>query len=99
MPRTWRGSAGLQEEPKEQHKGIPATPDRQTAETRDVTLYVNDQLVEFKILKVARRAHSKLESLEFKRAKFGLFRDIQHKKDMNSQTDHKDDQRVGAPLQ
>ena len=32
--------------------------------------------VEFKILRAARRAHSKLTTLDFRRADFGLFRDL-----------------------
>ncbi|GAB0185542.1 hypothetical protein GRJ2_001019500 [Grus japonensis] len=34
------------------------------------------EMVEFKILKAARRAHSKLTTLDFKRTDFGLFRDL-----------------------
>ncbi|GAB0180505.1 hypothetical protein GRJ2_000515800 [Grus japonensis] len=34
------------------------------------------EMVEFKILRAARRAHSKLTTLDFKRADFGLFRDL-----------------------
>jgi len=33
-------------------------------------------MVEFKILRAARRAHSKLCTLNFRRAGFGLFRDL-----------------------
>jgi len=33
-------------------------------------------MVEFKILRAARRAHSKLSTLDFRRADFGLFRDL-----------------------
>ncbi|GAB0190834.1 hypothetical protein GRJ2_001548700 [Grus japonensis] len=33
-------------------------------------------VVEFKILRAARRAHSKLATLDFRRADFGLFRDL-----------------------
>ncbi|GAB0190300.1 mitochondrial enolase superfamily member 1 [Grus japonensis] len=33
-------------------------------------------MVEFKILRAARRAHSKLTTLDFRRADFGLFRDL-----------------------
>jgi len=32
------------------------------------------EMVEFKILREARRAHSKLTTLDFRRADFGLFR-------------------------
>ena len=32
--------------------------------------------MEFKTLRVARRAHSKLAALDFRRADFGLFRDL-----------------------
>ncbi|GAB0203625.1 hypothetical protein GRJ2_002828100 [Grus japonensis] len=34
------------------------------------------EMVEFKILRAARRAHSKLTTLDFKRADFGLFRNL-----------------------
>ncbi|GAB0203429.1 hypothetical protein GRJ2_002808500 [Grus japonensis] len=34
------------------------------------------EMVEFKILRAARRVHSKLTTLDFKRADFGLFRDL-----------------------
>ncbi|GAB0193880.1 mitochondrial enolase superfamily member 1 [Grus japonensis] len=34
------------------------------------------EMVEFKILRAARRAHSKLTALDFRRADFGLFRDL-----------------------
>ena len=34
------------------------------------------EMVEFKILRAARRAHSKLPTLDFRRADFGLFRDL-----------------------
>ncbi|GAB0205517.1 hypothetical protein GRJ2_003017300 [Grus japonensis] len=34
------------------------------------------EMVEFRILRTARRAHSKLNTLDFKRADFGLFRDL-----------------------
>ena len=34
------------------------------------------EMVEFKILKAARRAHRKLTTLDFKRADFGPFRDL-----------------------
>jgi len=34
------------------------------------------EMVEFKILRAASRAHSKLTALDFKRADFGLFRDL-----------------------
>ncbi|GAB0179874.1 hypothetical protein GRJ2_000452700 [Grus japonensis] len=34
------------------------------------------EMVEFKILRAARRAHSKLTILDFRRADFGLFRDL-----------------------
>ncbi|GAB0179229.1 mitochondrial enolase superfamily member 1 [Grus japonensis] len=34
------------------------------------------KMVEFKILRAARRAHSKLTTLDFRRADFGLFRDL-----------------------
>ncbi|GAB0186145.1 mitochondrial enolase superfamily member 1 [Grus japonensis] len=34
------------------------------------------EMVEFKILREARRAHSKLTTLDFRRADFGLFRDL-----------------------
>ena len=34
------------------------------------------EMVEFKILKAVRRAHSKLNTLAFRRADFGLFRDL-----------------------
>ena len=34
------------------------------------------EMVEFKILRAARRAHSKLATLDFRRADFGLFRDL-----------------------
>ena len=33
-------------------------------------------MVEFKILRAARRAHSKLATLDFRRADFGLFREL-----------------------
>ncbi|GAB0176082.1 hypothetical protein GRJ2_000073400 [Grus japonensis] len=36
----------------------------------------NHEMVEFKILRAARRAHSKLTTLDFRRADFGLFRDL-----------------------
>ncbi|GAB0188996.1 cAMP-dependent protein kinase inhibitor alpha [Grus japonensis] len=35
-----------------------------------------DEMVEFKILKAARRVHNKLTTLDFRRADFGLFRDL-----------------------
>ncbi|GAB0192044.1 hypothetical protein GRJ2_001669700 [Grus japonensis] len=34
------------------------------------------EMVEFKIFRAARRAHSKLTTLDFRRADFGLFRDL-----------------------
>ena len=34
------------------------------------------EMVEFKILRTARRAHSKLATLDFRRADFGLFRNL-----------------------
>ncbi|GAB0181533.1 hypothetical protein GRJ2_000618600 [Grus japonensis] len=34
------------------------------------------EMVEFKILRAARRAHSKLTTLDFSRTDFGLFRDL-----------------------
>ena len=34
------------------------------------------EMVEFKILKAATRAHSKLTALDFRRADFSLFRDL-----------------------
>ena len=34
------------------------------------------EMVEFKILRAARRARSKLTTLDFKRADFGFFRDL-----------------------
>ncbi|GAB0205898.1 mitochondrial enolase superfamily member 1 [Grus japonensis] len=34
------------------------------------------EMVEFRILRAARRAHSKLNTLDFRRADFGLFRDL-----------------------
>ena len=34
------------------------------------------ETVEFKILRAVRRAHSKLTTLDFRRADFGLFRDL-----------------------
>ena len=34
------------------------------------------ETVEFKILRAARRAHSNLDTLDFRRADFGLFRDL-----------------------
>ncbi|GAB0193347.1 nucleoside diphosphate kinase 6 [Grus japonensis] len=34
------------------------------------------ETVEFKILRAVRRAHSKLTALDFRRADFGLFRDL-----------------------
>ncbi|GAB0190131.1 hypothetical protein GRJ2_001478400 [Grus japonensis] len=34
------------------------------------------EMVEFRILRAARRAHSKLTTLDFRRADFGLFRDL-----------------------
>ncbi|GAB0181417.1 hypothetical protein GRJ2_000607000 [Grus japonensis] len=34
------------------------------------------EMVEFKILRAARRAHTKLTTLDFRRADFGLFRDL-----------------------
>ena len=33
-------------------------------------------MVEFKILRTVRKAHSKLTTLDFRRAEFGLFRDL-----------------------
>ncbi|GAB0188096.1 hypothetical protein GRJ2_001274900 [Grus japonensis] len=36
----------------------------------------DDEMVEFKILRAARRAHSKLTTLDFRRTDFGLFRDL-----------------------
>ncbi|GAB0176549.1 hypothetical protein GRJ2_000120100 [Grus japonensis] len=36
----------------------------------------DQEMVEFKILRAARRAHSKLPTLDFRRADFGLFRDL-----------------------
>ena len=33
-------------------------------------------MVEFKILRAARKVHSKLATLDFRRANFGLFRDL-----------------------
>ncbi|GAB0179473.1 hypothetical protein GRJ2_000412600 [Grus japonensis] len=41
------------------------------------SLGCNDhEMVEFKILRAARRVHSKLTTLDFSRADFGLFRDL-----------------------
>ncbi|GAB0208424.1 mitochondrial enolase superfamily member 1 [Grus japonensis] len=41
------------------------------------SLGCNDhEMVEFRILRAARRAHSKLTALDFRRADFGLFRDL-----------------------
>ena len=41
------------------------------------SLGCNDhKMVEFKILRAARRVHSKLATLDFRRADFGLFRDL-----------------------
>ena len=34
------------------------------------------EMVEFKILRAMRKAHSKLATLDFRRADFGLFRDL-----------------------
>ena len=34
------------------------------------------EMMEFKILRAARRMHSKLATLDFRRADFGLFRDL-----------------------
>ncbi|GAB0177124.1 hypothetical protein GRJ2_000177600 [Grus japonensis] len=34
------------------------------------------EMVEFRILRAAKRAHSKLTALDFRRADFGLFRDV-----------------------
>lgn len=34
------------------------------------------EMVEFRILKAARRAHSKVTTLDFRRADIGLFRDL-----------------------
>ncbi|GAB0180659.1 hypothetical protein GRJ2_000531200 [Grus japonensis] len=34
------------------------------------------EMVEFKVLRAARRAHSKVTTLDFRRADFGLFRDL-----------------------
>ena len=34
------------------------------------------EMVEFKILRAVRREHSKLTTLDFRRADFGLFRDL-----------------------
>ena len=34
------------------------------------------EIVEFKICRALRRAHSKLTTLDFRRADFGLFRDL-----------------------
>jgi len=34
------------------------------------------EMVEFRILRTARRAHSKLTTLDFRRAGFGLFKDL-----------------------
>ncbi|GAB0193299.1 hypothetical protein GRJ2_001795200 [Grus japonensis] len=36
----------------------------------------NNEMVEFKILRAARRAHSKLTTLDLRRADFGLSRDL-----------------------
>ncbi|GAB0180275.1 hypothetical protein GRJ2_000492800 [Grus japonensis] len=36
----------------------------------------NHEMVEFRILRAVRRAHSKLTTLDFRRADFGLFRDL-----------------------
>ena len=43
---------------------------------RDCLFRVEKNVVEFKILRAARRAHSKLSTLDFRRADFGLFRDL-----------------------
>ncbi|GAB0180427.1 hypothetical protein GRJ2_000508000 [Grus japonensis] len=38
--------------------------------------YSDHEMVEFKILRAARRVHSKLATLDFRRADFGFFRDL-----------------------
>ena len=38
--------------------------------------YSDHEMVEFKILRAARRAHGKLATLGFRRADFGLFRNL-----------------------
>ncbi|GAB0208089.1 hypothetical protein GRJ2_003274600 [Grus japonensis] len=38
--------------------------------------YSDHEMVEFRILRAARKALSKLTTLEFRRADFGLFRDL-----------------------
>jgi len=37
------------------------------------------EMVEFKILREARRAHSKITTLDFRKADFSLFRDLVHR--------------------
>ena len=37
---------------------------------------IDHEMVEFRILRAARRVHSKLTTLDFRRADFGLFRDL-----------------------
>jgi len=36
----------------------------------------DNEVVEFKILRAARRTHTKLTALDFRRADFGVFRDL-----------------------
>jgi len=38
--------------------------------------FSDHEMVEFNILRAARRLHSKLTTLDFRRADFGLFRDL-----------------------
>jgi len=38
--------------------------------------YSDHEMVEFKILRAARRAYSKLSILDFRRTDFGLFKDL-----------------------
>ena len=38
--------------------------------------YSDHEVVEFKILRAVRKAHSKLTTLDFRRTDFGLFRDL-----------------------
>jgi len=43
---------------------------------KDSTSFSDHTMVQFKIFRAARRAHSKLNTLDFRRADFGLFRDL-----------------------
>jgi len=38
--------------------------------------YSDHELMEFKVLRATRRTHSKLTTLHFRRADFGLFREL-----------------------